>query len=320
MLFACSKAAAVQYAYRITFIGKDNTPYTLSAPLSYLSPRAVARRAAQGIAVDSTDLPVNASYIDSALTLTGGKMHSRSRWFNLCVILLSDSTQIHALDGKPYIKEKKLVAYYPGILHMSPVTSEKLTSHSVLKPTALGSSYYGNTWLQTTMLNGNTLHEHTHNGSGKLIAVIDAGFTGTDTHPGFDSMHNSGRLIDWHNFTLASGVVYSYDTHGTKVLSTMAGLVPGTYVGSAPYASYALYVTEDNNSEQPIELYNMLSATERADSIGADIVTTSLGYNTFDNPADDFVFATHFDGKTTVGAGSKCSNTERYPFCGISRQ
>jgi len=82
----------------------------------------------------------------------------------------------------------------------------------------------------------------------------------------------------------------------------MAGDVANTFVGTAPAASYALYVTEDDSSEQPIELINMLCAAERADSVGADVITTSLGYNTFDNPAFDFVFATDFDGKSTTAA------------------
>jgi subtilisin family serine protease len=310
MLFASSKATAAQYAFQVAFTDKSNTSFSLSAPLSYLSPRAIARRAAQGIAIDSTDLPVSAAYIDSVLTLTGGTIHSVSRWLNVCVVLLSDSTQIHALDGKPFIKQKKLVAFYSGILHLSATASPK-QSNNAQKPTSLDAAYYGNTWMQTAMVNGHTLHSNAHSGAGKLIAVIDAGFIGTDTHPGFDSMHNGGRLVDWHNFTLASSAVYGFDMHGTKVLSTMAGLVPGTYVGSAPYASYAIYVTEDNNSEQPIELYNMLGATERADSIGADVINTSLGYNTFDNAADNFVFATDFDGKTTVAAQAANMATQK---------
>jgi subtilisin family serine protease len=131
---------------------------------------------------------------------------------------------------------------------------------------------------------------------------MDAGFTNADTNPGFSNMWTEGRMVDKRNFTLANDDIFGYDEHGMRAFSTIAGYVPGTFVGSAPKASFALYITEDGNSEQPIELINILFASERADSIGADIITTSLGYNWFDNPADNFVFATDFDGKTTIAA------------------
>src|ERR1043165_7335722 len=104
---------AAQYAYIVRFTDKNNTPYSLSSPSAYLSSRALARRTAQSIAIDSADIPVNPAYIDSVLTLTGGVLHGTSRWLNLCVVLLSDSTFIHALDGKPYISSTKFTAYYP---------------------------------------------------------------------------------------------------------------------------------------------------------------------------------------------------------------
>ena len=291
------KAIAVQYAFRVNFTDKNNTPYSLSSPLSYLSPRAIDRRTRYSIAIDSTDLPVNQAYINDVLSLTGGTMHEVSRWFNFCVILIADSATIHVLDGQPHIQSTQLVAYYAGMLH-KPAASAVPAAQ---KTATGGSTYYGETWNQTSIVKGNHLHDNGFTGTGKLIAVIDAGYTATDTHPGFVDLVAT-RLIDKHNFTLASDFVYSYDSHGTKVLSTMAGNVPGTYVGSAPTASYALYVTEDGTSEQPIELINMVSAAERADSIGADIITTSLGYNRFDNPAYDFTFAADLDGKTTIAA------------------
>jgi serine protease AprX len=294
----CDRAGAVQYGYLVRFTDKNNTPFSLSSPLAYLSPRAMARRTMQGIAVDSADLPVNHTYIDSVLMLTGGILHESSKWLNLCVILLSDSTQIHALDGKAFIRSTQYLAYYGTDLHHKPSPA----AHAAGKTTSSDSPYYGNTWDQTSVVNGFVLHDAGFNGQGKIIAVLDAGFINTDVHPGFDSMYNSGRLVDHYNFNLATPGVYNSDTHGYEVLSTMAGYVPGTYVGTAPMASYALYITEDYSGENRVELVNMLCGAERADSIGADVITTSLGYNTFDDPTMDFVFATDFDGKTTIAA------------------
>ena len=295
------KATATQYAFQVNFTDKNNTPFSLSTPSAYLSSRSLTRRTLQGIAIDSMDLPVNASYIDSVLTLTGGQMHETSKWFNLCVILLSDSATIHVLDGKPYIKSTKLIGYYAGTLHRpsAPGNQPKPLAKST---TGSDPVYYGETWPQTSIVNGNYLYDNGFTGSGKLIAVIDAGFTTADTHPGFSALWSSGRVVDQRNFTLASDFVLGYDGHGMKVLSTMAGNVPNTFVGSAPMASYALYVSEDGGSEQPIELVNMVCASERADSIGADVITTSLGYNTFDDPNESFSFPTDMDGKTTIAA------------------
>jgi subtilisin family serine protease len=132
--------------------------------------------------------------------------------------------------------------------------------------------------------------------------VIDEGFRHVDTNPAFDSMRNNGRLVDVRNFVYANSDVYNNSAHGTSSFSTMAGYAPGTYVGAAPEASYALYVTEYPPEEQEIELENMLAATERADSIGADIVTESLGYNLFTNPVYyPFVYA-DIDGRSSIAA------------------
>ncbi|MCF8450900.1 MAG: S8 family peptidase [Taibaiella sp.] len=299
-MLICGKLSAVQYAYIVRFTDKNNTPFSLSSPLSYLSSRSVDRRTAQSIAVDSTDLPVSSNYIDSVLTLTGGKIHGSSRWLNFCVVLLSDSVDIHLLDGKPYVSSTQFTAYYADSLHKPAPPHDGVKQ--LQKTTAGDAVYYGNTWKQTALVNGATLHDGGYTGNGKLIAVFDAGFIDAESHPGFAAMWAGGRMVDKYNFKLRTDFIYGYDTHGTKVLSTMAGYIPNTYVGSAPMASYALYVTEDGNSEQPIELINMLFAAERSDSIGADIIISALGYNTFDNPADNFDFTTDFDGKTTVGA------------------
>ena len=152
------------------------------------------------------------------------------------------------------------------------------------------------------MVNGNYLHDNGFNGEGKLIAVLDAGFVGINTNQGFDSLWLSGRIVDTFDFVWKNTNVLQQDDHGASVLSTMAGYVPGFYVGAAPLASYALYLTEDDINDQPLELDNMICAAERADSIGADIITESLGYDLFDYPPGAGQVFAQLDGKSTVGA------------------
>ncbi len=295
--------AQQQFAFQVTFTDKNNTPYSQSTPSAYLSPRALARRSTQGIAIDSTDLPVNATYVDSVITLTGGVLHETSKWLNMCMVLVTDSAQILSLTGKPYISNITLVGYYAtGLHHRSSNTAGTLSSASSRSTETCDLSYYGNTCPQTVLVNGNYLHDKGYNGEGKLIAVFDAGFIDVFTNPGFDSLLAAGRIVDTFDFVWNNANVFQQDSHGAMVLSEMAGYWPGTFVGSAPKASYALYLTEYNPDDQPLELDNMLCAAERADSIGADVITESLGYDIFNYPPGSGQVFSQLDGATTIAA------------------
>src|SRR5690606_36641329 len=126
------------------FNNKEDTPYSLSNPIDFLSQRAIDRRSAQGIAIDSTDLPVPDNYVDTVLTLTGGKFHLNSKWFNYTVVLTDDSADILMLSGKPYIDSIQYIAYYPGGLH-KPSRVTDTTGGGVIPPmkTTGSSLYYG---------------------------------------------------------------------------------------------------------------------------------------------------------------------------------
>ena len=302
LLSAVVAFAQPQCAYQVNFWDKNNTPYSLSSPSGYLSARSLARRAAQSIAIDSSDLPVNQVYIDSVLLVSGGVFHESSRWKNLMVVLV-DAADTNGIMTKlatvSAVKNVQLVGYYGGSgLHHVGDTKNLGTYR-----TNGDNTFYNFTWTQTHLVDGSVLHDEGHWGQGKMIAVLDAGFIGVNKCPyGFDSLRNSKRIVDLYNFSYGSEDVYDYDSHGTMVLSTMAAYVPDTFVGAAPLAMYGLYVTEIDPSEQPLELINLLCGAERADYVGADIITCSLGYNTFDNPAYNFNFGTDFDGKTTIAA------------------
>ena len=294
--------AQPQHAFRVSFKDKQGSP-PLSNPTAFLSQRSLDRRAHQNIALDSTDQPVAPAYLSDALATTGGVLHLTSRWLNHCVILLQDSTDILQLLTKPYVTGVKHIAYFPTGLHGKPSgNNPKFSGENAVAKTTGDAAFYGGTYGQTKVVNGDHLHDHGYKGKGKLIAVIDEGFRHVDTNPAFDSMRNNGRLVDVRNFVYANNDIYNNSSHGTSSFSTMAGYAPGTYVGAAPEAEYALYVTEYPPEEQEIELENMLAATERADSIGADIVTESLGYNIFSNPVYyQFVYA-DIDGKSSIAA------------------
>lgn len=298
-----AQAQGPQYIYRVGFTDKAGSP-ALSNPAAFLSARALSRRARLGIAVADDDRPVSPLYTDTTLQLTGGILHTASRWRNEITILLSDTLGLAALRAKSWVSAVEPVGYYPGGLHLktTPVPAGQnptLPPNRFLKTTA-NAAYYGATWTQTQLVNGQALHDAGYTGSGMLIAVIDEQFRGAENHPGYAALRQSGRLVDTFNFILRSTTgLYSGSSHGNSVLSDIAGYEPNTFVGAAPDASIAMYVSETQGSEQRVELDQMISAMERADSLGADIISASLGYNTFDFPAgSDFSFS-QLDGKTT---------------------
>ncbi|MGC4058751.1 MAG: S8 family peptidase [Chitinophagaceae bacterium] len=303
-----------QYAFRVSFTDKHGTVGDLSRPEAFLSARALARRTRLGIAIDSTDLPVSATYTDSVLKFTSGVLHTTSRWQNNMVVLLTDTTVVASLRTRAFVTGVQLIARFGSPLHAMPVkdgsgrkdlpTAEK--EASLMKTT--GAAYYGDAYDQIHLANGDVLHNKGLRGKGMLIAVLDAGFAGLNTLGGFDSLRNSGRIVDTFNIDYRVPDVDGYAIHGTEVLSTMAGIIPDLFVGTAPDADYALYVTEDNGSEQPFELDNLVAGLERADSVGADVATISLGYNFMSiGTMDASLSLADIDGKTTVAA--RAANT-----------
>lgn len=289
-------AQTPQYAYRIGFKDKQGAP-DLSNPLSLFSQRALDRRNAQGISLDSTDRPVSPVYVNDIFTTISGKLHVTSRWLNQIVVLVTDTSNIAAVRSKPFVAYTDYVGYFGSGLYKQ--TSEGDTGK--MQKTTGSSAYYGTAYDQTKFVNGDYLHDRGYKGKGKLIAVMDEGFAGVNTGPVFDSLMKSGRLADTRNFVYNNNDVFTSFNHGTGCLSTIAGNIPGTYVGSAPEADIALYVTEYAYGDMPIEMDNMLAAAERADSVGADVISASVGYNTFSSPFKSLVYA-DIDGKTTVAA------------------
>ncbi len=147
-------------------------------------------------------------------------------------------------------------------------------------------------------MNGQALHTRGYTGKGMVIAVLDAGFYRVDELPAFDSLRMQGRLAGTRDFVDPSASVFEEHTHGMMVLSCMGGNLPGRLVGTAPHASYWLIRTEDSFSEFPVEEDNWIAGAELADSVGADIINTSLGYSTYDLPEMSHPWA-DMDGKTT---------------------
>jgi len=292
--------AVPRYAFRIVFRDKNNE-HSVREASSFLSSRALERRAQNNIAFDEKDLPVSKEYLTRVLALTQGSLHLTSKWLNSCVIWLEDSSRILSVAEEPYIASVAYVGY-KNEEHKGAAKTLLVHSSGAKYKTTGNAAFYGSSWTQTDFVKGECLHDKGIRGQGKFIAILDDGFHYVNTNPAFDSVFSSGRILDTRNFVQGNTDVYSdFLFHGTVTFSTMAVNMPNIYVGAAPEASYALFVTEDASSETPVEMDNMVAAFERADSLGVDVVSVSLGYNTFDPPFPSLTPA-DMDGKTTVAA------------------
>ena len=300
--------------YWITFKDKSNSPYSLESPEQYLSAASLARRQAQGIPLKQNDLPVNPDYIAQVQAL-GVQVLTKSKWFNAITIQVEDTSILGAIRALPCVKGSSQVArlkaksvadeFMADLLRMAEAMEAQQRKANLNKTkSALSDPYYGDADVQIEMIGGQKLHEMGFKGEGITIAVLDAGFYNVDQITYFDSLRSSGRLLGTKDFVQGGTQVFEDNSHGMSVLSTMAANTPGEIVGTAPHAKYWLLRTEDAGSEFIIEEHNWVAGAEFADSVGAWIINSSLGYTKFDDTLTSHVY-NDLDGNTTpitVGA------------------
>lgn len=302
LLFTCllssenSTGQALQNYYWIGFKDKTGTTFTLARPEDFLSARALTRRSKQGIVVDNSDLPVSKTYIDSLKTL-GVNIGNTSKWLNGCAGQMSEelASEIEPLE---FVTEVQLIK--PGIIPKAARnkwSDERYTD-------AIDTATYAATVYQVAQLNGQFLHNQNYTGSGMQIAVLDAGFYNADNYPVFDGLFANGQILGTRDFVSPGADVFREHYHGMSVLSTMALDLPGQFVGTAPDAAYYLFRTEDSSSEYLIEEYNWIAAAEYADSLGVDVINSSLGYYDFDDASTNHSWADMVGDATPVTIGA----------------
>jgi len=278
--------------YWVQFTDKANSGYQLDAPHAYLTQKAIDRRQKQNIAIEPTDLPVNKSYVDSLIAL-GLTIHNQSKWFNAVTVELQDSLMLNTIKQLAFVKQVEPVealiteAYFNKIAKPSIVNTEYFTQDE-----------YGSSFNQIAMLNGDYLHELDFKGEGMDVAVLDAGFRNVDQLYIFENLwYNQQIKLTW-DFVTRTAQVFGSGSHGMAVLSTMAGFAPGYMVGTAPNANYYLFRTENGDTEYRIEEDNWVAAAEMADSIGIDVINSSLGYSSFSDSTMDYTYS-QLDGNTS---------------------
>ncbi len=297
------------YRYRVYLKDKKGSPFSINRPEEFLSQKAIDRRKKQKINVDETDIPVNRSYLDK-IQACGLRLINCSKWNNTVVVQTEDTTIMDKVIALACVDSVRKVATYTSIPKPDPERTKSVENigedpeqksffagfkDDLIERHLTNSYKYGKAFNQIKMLNGIKLHEQGFRGKGMTIAVIDGGFYNADVIPYFKNIDIRGVK----DFALIGGNVYEEEEHGTMVLSCIGANCRGQMIGTAPEASFWLLRSEDGHSEQMVEEDNWCAAVEFADSVGADIVSTSLGYTEYDNKADNVKFW-ELDGHTRI--------------------
>ena len=286
------------YFYRVYFKDKGGTNVTDFSLSDLFTAKAVKRRLKSGVAApDIRDIPVYPDYIDQ-VSSHGFKLHCKSRWLNTALFKTETMADINGLLNLPFVSDVRVVKKPSG----KGPPSDKLsfaTSQAVLplfdRP--------------LSMLNGLSVHNSGFDGKGVLIAVLDGGFINTDQISSLAGLRSRNGIVGTYDFVKNNAFVYGNHNHGTAVLSVLAGSIPGSIEGSASGADFWLLRTEDTQSEYPVEEDFWVAGAEIADSLGADIISSSLGYFTFDDPSFNYKYR-DMDGNTvfiTKAAGIAAS-------------
>ena len=280
--------ASPRYRFRVYLHTKGEAGYRVDKPEAFLSAEAIARRERMGIAVEADDCPIAPAILDQ-LAQTGVKPILTSKWMRTVVVESEDYGVEQTLRQLPMVDSVQFVWQGDATAPLDRVESgERLVPTKEPKK-----SPYGYALGQIKLLNGLKLHRAGFRGQGMRVAVIDAGFLNADRMRVFDSL----RLLGTYNVVSPGQSVFAEDEHGTKVLSCLAANAPGWMVGTAPEASYWLIKSEDSRSEYPIEEDYYVAALEFADSVGVAVVSSSLGYYTFDDDSLSYTQA-DLDGHT----------------------
>ena len=268
--------------YRISLKDKAATEYSLKKPEKYLSAKAIERRRKQNLPIDSTDLPVCRKYIDE-IRKQGVKIVVTGKWDNFVTVSCNDTTLIDRIAALPFVLSTEKVWISPGAGKPSMATERD----SVLnQPTIHSDSIYGRAITQIQMSNGDKLHEAGFKGQGMTIAVIDAGFHNVDK---ITAMQNI-RILGTKDFVNQQADIFAESSHGMSVLSCIGMNRPDIMTGTAPEASFWLLRSEDEYSEHLVEQDYWSAAVEFADSVGVDVINTSLGYYSFDDKSKNYKY------------------------------
>lgn len=281
----------------VFFADKENVATSIANPITIMTQEAIDRKTLQGTMIDERDVPVNEDYITQIKAASGITVYSKSKWMNSIYVRGSQSA-IEDLLNLSFVTE---VEFMDKSLNFGPTSGNTPDKFAIENQPSKTNYNYGVAANQIEMLKGDYLHEQNFTGEGMIVAVLDAGFPTVTTNPGFAKIISEGRLLGTYDFESRQTNVDGTNSHGTNTSSDIGGFIQDQFVGTAPEASFYLFVTEYTLSENPVEEAWWVEALERSDSLGVDVVNTSLSYREYDNFSYGHSYE-DLDGQTTIGA------------------
>jgi len=272
----------------IKFSDKPDASFYFNHPTEMLSQKALDRREKYNIEIDFLDVPVSSDYVEIIKDLEI-EVIGVSKWFNGIFVKLQES-QKESIEQLDFVEEIISFVNHPDAAEITPLPNKLAPQPQTLD--------YSSTQNQINQINLQALFDEGFTGEGISIAVFDNGFEGVENNIGFSYMFENNKLKETYNFITQSQDVFSEGNHGTRVLSTIAGYIENEFTGTAIDADFYLFVTENNQHELPDEEIHWVLAAEKADSLGVDIINTSLGYFEFDDPRYNYHYQ-DMDGQTT---------------------
>ncbi|MCX8020275.1 MAG: S8 family serine peptidase [Chitinophagaceae bacterium] len=291
-------SAQAQFSrYIVTLKDKNSTPFSFSNPSAFLSAKAIERRARYGIALDSTDLPVTPAYLSQIRNVPNITILNVSKWLNSLTVQTNDLNAINTIRNFPFVLNVSGIAARP--LSNSYPSKKNFEKEEFFLPeqnrvSQVTNNYYNYgapSFNEIQLHNGQFLHNIGLRGQGMTIAMLDAGYFNFTNLRAFDSARANGQILSTWDFVSRHESVTEDHPHGMQCLSTILANIPGQFIGMAPQARVHLFRTEDAATEYPIEEHNWVCAAERADSLGCDVISSSLGYNIFDNPVFNYTYS-----------------------------
>jgi len=298
------------YRYLVLFKDKNNSPFSINKPDAFLSSKSIERRKKMNIAVQTQDLPVNPSYLDQ-LKSTGATVIFPLKWINGALIQQKPSELSKTLKHE---NVKGLYWNFPA----DSSANNQIKSNGI-SGTKLSNAEpdYGSSLTQLSQLGIDVMHAKGFHGENTLITLLDNGFLNADQVPYLQAIFTEKRVMGTLTTTPSLKSVYLGGSHGTNVLSTIAGQSPGKLFGTAYLANFAMAQTEEDDSELIVEEANWLRGAEWADSLGTDVLSSSLGYSEFDNLKHNHTYA-DMNGRTTLVSKAAAWASQKGIICTIS--
>lgn len=276
--------------YWIQFKDKHNNGYSIQNPEAFLSSRAIEKRNRFHIPITEQDLPLNKEYIKKVLELdTSMRLITQSKWLNGITVYGEKDDLLTLIQSLPFVdfaektialKEKEVKSNECYVYKSQSLSFNETYAKTDKNISALD---YGKSFDQIKMHNVHWLHRLGYQGEDVWMCVFDGGFKNADSVRYFEKLRSENRLLGVRNFVQPDANPFRNQSHGTYVLSCIASEVAGEMIGTAPKVSVFLAQTEDNRTEHKIEEDNWVAALEWADSLGCDVINSSVGYTKFDD-------------------------------------